>query len=200
MPPLSNLHFSGNDQVSPAFVMKTSKPLHQGKQQRNVVYFATNAVIHDTIHVSDISEEEKEGLWYNKHELRRIKDEAKIIANMSVASNSEDAMKTNADPCRRGLEAKTTAGAKKRRQNRIDARAAVFLEQEIQEDDGLSDPDTLAEIYFKYTEGCQVEAQLIAMRDEQEAREIYEAMKASDVNSVLGKLLFLAPVSGSAAA
>merc|ERR1711953_1176895 len=174
-------------------------PLHEEKIQRNGVSFAANAITYDINHFTEISDEEKNSVWYNKSELRAIRNEAKRMACLSSTSNSEDVSKPNAEPWLRGLEAKTAAGAKKRRQIRINARAAVFLEQEIQDDNGLFDPDTIADTYFEYTERSQVEAQMIAIRDEKEAKEIYDSTKFCDISSAYGKLVSLARVSGSAA-
>mmetsp|Transcript_111045 Transcript_111045/g.155896 ORF Transcript_111045/g.155896 Transcript_111045/m.155896 type:complete len:203 (-) Transcript_111045:28-636(-) len=202
MAPFSNLDFAaGDDQVATALALKTQMPLHHQTPLRKGVSFATNVATYDIIHLAEFSDEERESSWYNRNELRAIKDDAKRMANLSVMTDDATTDNiNNADLCLRGLEAKTPSGSRKKRQNRIEARAAVFMEQEVQDDNGFSDPDELADVYFEYTESCQAEAQMIAIRDEKEAKEIYESSKFSDIDSLYGRLLIVAPASGSAAA
>ncbi len=91
-------------------------------------------------------------------------------------------------------------GARRKRQNRIDARAAVFFEQEMQEEDGYFDADAIADAYFERTERCQAEAQMLALRDEKEAMEIYKSLKLSDFECTHGRIILFATTTASAAA
>lgn len=156
MPPLSSFDKSGSISLTTDFNLRVAKDaLHF--PSRKTVLFSPDPVVIDILHIKDFSLEEKRATWYTRNELRTIKDEAKQIANLDRSENSE--------VCFRGLEAKTLAGARLKRQNRIDARAAVFFEQEMQEGEGYSDPDAIADVYFEYTERCELEAQMMALRD-----------------------------------
>lgn len=169
---------------------KTGLPLHE--QPRKSVSFAPMVSTLGIIHINDYSSEEVSSTWYSRDELRAIKSEAKCVANSSDPSTD--------DICLRGLEARTAAGARRKRQNRIEARSAVFFEQDAQEEDGYSDPDAIADAYFECSERCQAEAQMIAVRDQREAMEAYKSLKLIDIAAFQCRIVVLPTITGSAAA
>jgi hypothetical protein len=178
------------DQVtSSSTMMKAPLPLHEQAPARKNVSFAAAVETYSIIHITDYSSEEVSASWYNREELRNIKAEGKTVAN---SSDSDDHL--------RGLEARTPAGARRKRNNRIDARAAVFFEQDIQEEDGYSDPDVIADAYFDCSERCQLEAQMLALRDQKEAMEVYGSLKLSEIYPPLGRIVLMPVPTGSAAA
>jgi len=178
------------DQIASVSETKIPQPLH--KQPRRNVSFAAEATTRCIIHISEYTSDEKVSTWYSRDELRLIRSEAKLLANSANFSN--------ANVCLRGLEARTLAGATRKKQNRVEARAAVFFEQEIQEEDGFSDPEVIADAYFERTERGQAEAQMMAARDQKEAQEAYQSLKLSEMESPYGKIVVLNAITGSAAA
>ena len=180
------------DQIIPLFGMKASCPLHEQAPKRKNVSFASVVNTNSIIHINDFSPEEIKMTWYNREELRVIKAEAKIVAN------SLD--KENTCLCLRGLEARTSAGARRKRQNRVEARGAVFFEQEMQDEDGYSDPDAIADAYFYSSERCQAEAQMLALRDQEEAMEVQRSVKLGENDGARDYFVLLPVATGSAAA
>lgn len=184
MPPLSTFERSDTVSMSIDFPMTVAKTaLHS--QTRKSVTFGTDDEIIQIIHISEYSDEERQMTWYNRADLRSIKNEAKRMAYMD--------RDLNPDVCLRGLESRTTTGARTKRQTRIDARAAVFFEQEMQEGDGYSDPDAIADIYFEYTERSQGEAQMLALRDAADVKNDNELLKLCDID-----LTFPTPITEEA--
>ena len=52
------------------------------------------------------------------------------------------------------------------------AKVAVLNEQKKQRRQRVSDQEMIADIYFMHNEQCQIDANMIAMRDQKEARMI----------------------------
>ena len=189
----SNNFTNHSNQITTSFGAKMTLPLHVQSPARKCVSFSTVIKSHSIIHINDYSSEEKSSTWYCREELQAIKAEAKVIANTACDMS-------NKDECLRGLEAKTPAAARRKKENRVTARAAVFLEQEVQEEDGFSDPDAIADAYFECAERCQAEAQMMAVRDEKEAMEVYKSMKISDFECTHGRIFWFAKPTASGAA
>merc|ERR1712195_235778 len=86
------------------------------------------------------------------------------LFNMIECNNGDDD-----DVCKRGLESRTKSGMRRKKHNRTNAYAAVFLEIDYQEDEGTFDEEVIADAYFMYSDQCQVSAQIIGKQDEIEA-------------------------------
>ena len=143
--------------------------LPQATTARPTVSFSASVDRRSTSHRDEYSSEEKQSMWYNRDEIVTMRRNAIMDAN-----------RPQPDTCLRGLEAKTREGARKKKQNRNEARVAVFLEQEIQDDDGLSDPNAIADAYFECSESCVADAQMLALRDEKDAMEVQGLLKKSN--------------------
>lgn len=178
------------DQVNSSTKTLTPLPLHE--QPPKNVSFAAVVTTRTVIHIKNYTSEEAASTWYSREELQNIKSEARVTANSSGMCQN--------NACIRGLEAKTLEGATVKRQNRMDARAAVYFEQEAQEEEGFSDPDAIADVYFEYSERCKAEAQMIGYRDEKAAMDAYQSLKLSDMEAPHGRIELAAPITGSAAA
>jgi hypothetical protein len=145
-----------------------SIPLPQAMTARSTVSFCSSVHRHSTLRLDEYSSEEKQAMWYNREEIVTMRRSATMDANRPQPGT-----------CLRGLEAKTREGATKKKQKRNEARVAVFLEQEIQDVDGLSDPNAIADAYFECSEICVADAQMMALRDEKEAMEVHGLLKKS---------------------
>jgi hypothetical protein len=158
----------------------TTKPLHHRQQEgsndastttakcsrRRGVTFADSVKVLDVLHRHDYTVEEISQTWYNPYELRSQKDNARLEGKLIEQGSLFECH----DVTIRGLESKTTEGKRRKRQNRMYAYSAVFLEVETQQDLGILDEDAIADAYYNYSEQCQFQAQMIAFRDAEDAK------------------------------
>ena len=73
------------------------------------------------------------------------------------------------EECTRGLERHVTNEKRAREERVIEATLAVLEEQALQRDEGVTNPELLADIYFFRTYQCGDEAHEAALRDRREA-------------------------------
>ena len=158
MTPLSAWDNDETDSVALA-----SNP-QSSRTARSVAFAAGLFTFHEVLHINDYSDEEINLTWYDKNEIQMIKAENKAVANMI------NHVMENENLCFRGLENRQRAHAIEKRRNKANARALVFLEQEIQKEQGAEDPEALADIYYDATQHCQVAANMMGLRDERDAR------------------------------
>jgi hypothetical protein len=85
--------------------------------------------------------------------------------------------------CKRGLEYLTREGAERRIQNTLKARTAVFEEHELQDDEGVVDPESLAIVYSRSTHSSQAAASITGVSDEQAALSNPEAFSQDRATS-----------------
>jgi hypothetical protein len=135
------------------------------KSSKRSISFSSEVFVIDVLHIMDYSAEEKQATWFVGNDMRFFKNECRGSAALMNNGVSE-----SAELCFRGLEARTRDGALRRRRNKIDARAAVFMEQDLQEDEGVFDEEAIADVYYEYTEHCHVAANMIGLQDERDAR------------------------------
>ena len=131
------------------------------------VSFGALVASYEVIGRDDITDEEKKASWFDRDEIMQMKEnvrsEAKLVDKGVLVESKGFSV--------RGLESKTRTGARSRRNNRMNARAAVFFEIECQEQDYYYDEEGVAEAYLVYSGPCQSAAEEIGMRDEMEARD-----------------------------
>jgi hypothetical protein len=186
----------GNDQanmilrannITPTTSSRQPPLHHEDERSCNRVAFSACVEINFVLHRNDVSEEEHKHAWYNKDEIRSIKNGVReSVATFTNAPNTPD----DDDYCARGIENRTREGARRKLQNKVDARAAVFFEQEMQQEDGLFDPEEMADCYYKYSEHCHASAHMVALRDERAAMAIYgkPIKESSDYFVCLGRI------------
>lgn len=134
-----------------------------------------------------LSQKERAASWYDRAELRSMKEEANVVAIhweqglLKAEENGDDHT-----ICHRGLESRTLAGARRRKDNRINAYAAVFYEMESQRlennystqhksgsnnDDGTVrrtiryNQQSVADVYAMCCESSQFSAHMRGLRD-----------------------------------
>jgi hypothetical protein len=132
------------------------------------VSFASSVAVYEHIHLSEYSEEEKHASWYNGEEIKTIKSHTLAEATLMARGHAETPNVT----CYRGLEYKTKQAALKRRHIRIDAKAAVFLEQEMQREDEIVDAQAIGSAYLNVTKASQIKAHKMGLEDEQQVKNI----------------------------
>lgn len=113
--------------------------------------------------VQDLSADERDAVWYTEADTKIILAMAKVTVKMMMKGEPCD----DIDYCSRGLEGKTPTGSKKRQKNKLRVRKALLEEQDIQREEGVLDPDYLAQVSIKYSREVVAEAHNVALRDEQ---------------------------------
>jgi hypothetical protein len=121
----------------------------------------------------DLSDDELECYWYTESDTKIILAIAKVTVKMMMKGEFCD----DIDYCSRGLEGKTPVGSKKRQKNKLRVRKALLEEQEIQREEGVFDPEYLAQVCLKYSRETNITAHSQGLRDE---REIQEYLLVSD--------------------
>ena len=170
----SPLHHSSSDDDSlPSTTSST----------RSAVSFDDCVEVNFVLHHKDFTIAEKSASWYNGDEIRSIKNG--VRAAVQILTNTPNAPET-LDYTPRGIEDRTREAAKAKRQHKIDARAAVFFEQSCQQDeDGFVDDEMLADCYYDYSEPSSIKAHMIALRDEKDAKAIYQECQKTIRDSLI---------------
>jgi hypothetical protein len=117
--------------------------------------------------LQDLSNEEKEAVWYTENDSKLILAMAKVTVKMMMKGEPCD----DIDYCSRGLEGKTPAGSKQRQKNKLKVRKALLEEQEIQRDEGIHDDEYLAQVSRTNSEEVCAQAREVAKRDEEAIRD-----------------------------
>jgi hypothetical protein len=112
-----------------------------------------------------LTQEEVESIWYQEDDTKIILAMAKVTVKMMMKGEPCD----DEDYCSRGLEGKTPAGSKRRQKNKMKVRKALLDEQDIQREEGVNDPEYLAQVSRKNSEDIIQQAHSQGLRDEQEA-------------------------------
>eukprot|EP00529_Nitzschia_sp_RCC80_P000504 CAMPEP_0113482254 /NCGR_PEP_ID=MMETSP0014_2-20120614/22824_1 /TAXON_ID=2857 /ORGANISM="Nitzschia sp." /LENGTH=242 /DNA_ID=CAMNT_0000375765 /DNA_START=271 /DNA_END=999 /DNA_ORIENTATION=+ /assembly_acc=CAM_ASM_000159 len=144
----------------------------QQQQQRKHISFSEHSEEYDVLSRYDMTGEEVAAAWFDRFELRQFKttakSEAKLVDRGLYTNN-------NADSCTRGLECRTFDGTRQKRQRRLNAAAAVFMELDQQDEMGCGvDEERLADAYYHWSQPCLVAAQMIALRDHRDAIDCWE--------------------------
>jgi hypothetical protein len=159
MSPLNIMHNDENDTVC-LFAASVSP-----KSSKRSISFSPEVATFNVLHIMDYSAEEKQATWFDGDDIKSFKKEGKVSLALLVNGVSE-----SSELCFRGLEARTRDGALRKRHNKIDARAAVFMEQDFQKDEGFFDHELIADVYYDCTQRCHVAANMMGLRDEREVR------------------------------
>jgi hypothetical protein len=152
----------------------TFAPLHDGPvTSTRRVTFDQMATVFDVMGLDEYTAEEKKASHYNLDDMRRMKETVRSDAKLLDSGLLVQSKANGAGISFRGLEHRTKEGAKRKRRFRLNAYEAVFSEIEFQKQEGMTDEDSIADIYFIHSELCAVDAQMVAKRDAIEAMNIY---------------------------
>jgi hypothetical protein len=184
MPPISvtaqQFDDSGADSCSPAEFDKSSmlkkqlelqSPPLPPPQKKKTVSFNRLVFVRETLHISDYECEEKKNTWFNKTEMHNTK--AAMVATLRLMlSGVEDLDCEDSDQhCARGLEFRSRAGARKRKENKLLALEAVLGEQDDQFDKGIFNPTAISLVYQQVSRRPRISAHERGMKDEVAAYE-----------------------------
>jgi hypothetical protein len=140
--------------------METKRACVVPKAQR-VVSFSPNVMVQFTTHTNDFRRREIRACWYTKSEYKDIRKEIRMTLDLMEQNVDID----DYNHCKRGLEYLTKKGAHERMQTKLEAWAAVFEEQDLQDAEGIVDPEILAIVYNDSTRSCRVAAYITGVLD-----------------------------------
>lgn len=122
----------------------------------------------------ELSDREKNDVWYSSVELQRIRGETRTTLCLM---NSKTDIPTNFETrfCTRGLEGRTRKALRSRSRIREAVWTAVFEEQSTQQVESTNDPLAIAEAATVASRRAKQMARDVALRDEIEAQECEES-------------------------
>jgi len=143
------------------------------RQDRKVVFFAKVRVL-EVPHWSELSEEERSDIWFSSKEFDLSREKQKLT--IEKMENGEELDEVNLSS--HGLQ--TNDEHEVRKLTAHEAIHETLAEQRLQWEEGLDDPDLLADVYFECTSynqclalerGRQHAAQMAAEREQAATRE-----------------------------
>jgi hypothetical protein len=150
----------------------------ENKPPRRSVTFNTEVRVRRTRIVR--TEEEKVACWFQPAEVRRIKDH--LRETFTFMKNGDDLFNQDIH-CARGLEHFFERGEQST--FRMQAKMAVFLEQEFQHGEGVYNPEHLANTYSGYSKYRAEKAYLVGLKDQQNGIKNFSRILALE-NKLLG--------------
>ena len=112
--------------------------------------------------IDEYTETERRMMWFENYEYTQIKVNNKILVKMMKSGHYPE----DQQYCYRGLEFKTIAGHRQRRNAKTTAAMAIFSEQRRQWDDGEQDNiEGIRMAYEEISRQCHVRAHKIALKD-----------------------------------
>ena len=136
-------------------------------------------------HLSNYSDDEIEASWYRKEDFTRMSDDVGEIANL-VAKGVDT--RNGEELSIRGLEHLVEEDvADYRAEKMIESIDAVLDEQDEQRDEGVFNPDAIAQLYTEIVSPLLREAHLVGLRDEQEATAAAEQIPDTTPEEVVVK-------------
>ena len=120
--------------------------------------------VHEVLTIYDYTASEISATWYDEDEMGKITQRCFNILQ-KIESGSDKASKY----CARGLETHTILGSSIKRTNRATANTAVIEEQQRQwNETEETDVQAISDAYRCTTSSCQMWAQVVGNRDQQE--------------------------------
>ena len=147
-------------QEAPAKALTSPKP-------KKSVSFHSIVRASKVLHINNYTDEEIEATWYSDSDYAMMKADNRYTAQLFVSGMVQG---DDDQYCRRGLESYTPDGSRRRKSNRAAATAAVLDEQDEQFDEGVFEPEYIAQVYKFESEHCQVLANTIALADQEAAQ------------------------------
>lgn len=179
----STMMSSGSSSLSPSLSVPVAPSASRS------VSFSPDAAVHlgAVMSMDDYSEEQKCECWYQADEMREIRREVKeTVALMNRNVPIEQLSRISAEMnesgidvtiTTHGLEGKTRAGKRYRKEIRVKSLAAVFDEQTSQEMDGVYNSTMIAMTYTQYSYPMQVAAFQRAAQHQKETAAIHQNSK-----------------------
>ena len=153
---LEGLRISDKKELKTAEDLTTTRP--------TVVRFTPKVTTYQPLPMEDLSQEEFASLWYSKTEMAAIKQDCAETVRQMVNGELRETDEYTA----RGLEYRTPQGQKERQYYKLVALDAVLDEQEVQEEQEVTDENAIAVLYQVHSIPRQEAAHQRGIRDEQE--------------------------------
>ena len=130
------------------------------------VRFADYDEVAETHNIQDLKKATNiKNLWFTKRETEYIRSRCReLVERMEYGFPCN----TKQD-CSRGLERYTPTQARDRQRRIVESVLAVLEEQDLQREEGINDPDLLADVYFSRTYKSVRAAYRIGLRDSKNA-------------------------------
>jgi hypothetical protein len=142
----------------------------QEAAEKCLVRFSEKKLVRKTLSREDYTNDETKAAWWSFEESRQIaRQRRKEINRIERGEKFKDKKF-----CARGLEGRTKTRSVSTAQRRELAINAVLDEQLSQWVDGVCDEQSIADIYYIVSSGCQLWASLVGRRDNRAAKEIHE--------------------------
>mmetsp|Transcript_124442 Transcript_124442/g.185919 ORF Transcript_124442/g.185919 Transcript_124442/m.185919 type:complete len:193 (+) Transcript_124442:40-618(+) len=132
---------------------------------RKSVSFRENVRIRECLHIANYTDEEVQDCWYTKWEMDEIKEDIYYTRKLMVCGQLEQ---DTAEFCRRGSEQYMREDSRRRNEVKVASYEAVFVEQELQWESGVSEPDYIAHFYKTLSHMESRRAFAVAMQDHME--------------------------------
>ena len=134
-----------------------------GKKCQKAVSFAECIeTVREIEQLTDFTAEERTSLWFSREEFDEIKAAYRNIIEMM---RKKQLLTDTEEHCTRGLECRSIAGSKRRRDTQLKGLLAVLGEQDRQKADGVQEPETMAIVYRQYAYHAQQAATNMGRRD-----------------------------------
>jgi hypothetical protein len=134
---------------------------------RKRFHFNETVRIRSTLHLQDMTEEEKANTWLSQKEISDIR-KVLILEVKSLRTGRELSGTTL-----RGLEHRIREAAIRRKTDKMKGLIAVLEEQDLQERNRFNNPENIRVCYQRISQVCQCRAHEVAKSDEIEALRIH---------------------------
>jgi len=155
--------------IETTFPKNTTKAM-ASKRREKISFSLTYNALHRN---KNYTKEEIQRSWLTTDDLYKIRQSCRRIAlkfskeqpppNSNNSNNSEN-------DCLRGLEGRTKQGVAKTKKIKWAAKTAVLCEQRLQLLEGIANEKRLADLYYEHTEYPQLEAHMVGLRDQANAK------------------------------
>ncbi|KAG7368057.1 hypothetical protein IV203_030800 [Nitzschia inconspicua] len=129
------------------------------------IQWAKRVKVKEIRHLNEIPESERDALWISLADQQMNKTMVRTTITMMM--RGETIIDDDPDFCTRGLEFRTKAGSKTRSRYKLRVRSAVLNEQDLQREEGITDPDFIAMASMDESVECREAAR---RRGEQDAK------------------------------
>jgi hypothetical protein len=144
--------------------------------KHRAVSFAPSIRYKPVKHIDDFTDEQIEDIWFTEYDLNVIRADCVATVRHMMYKRAID----EETDCTRGLEFKTPAGAKFRKNNKQTAIQAVMAEQRSQKSTGVADEEYLSEVYQEASGNSKHAAHLMALCDAQHDKPTKETESTED--------------------
>jgi hypothetical protein len=121
-------------------------PPIQTERKRKQVTFAPYVRVKPILHIDDYSDEEFFSTWYGPEDMKQITQD--IRQTLAKMEESGELIQDDEHFCRRGLESRTTKGARMKQHIRLAAKNAVLDKQAVHGWQGKYNEQLISDVYI----------------------------------------------------